>query len=116
MGKRVNYAARSVISPDPYLETDEIGVPQKFARNLTFAQAVTGWNVAHLMQLVINGPDVHPGANYVENENGTLIDLSRRNAHQRLAISKTLLTKSVSVERNFSELKTSRLTLIYLDI
>ena len=28
MGKRVNYAARSVISPDPYLNTDEIGVPE----------------------------------------------------------------------------------------
>ena len=26
MGKRVNYAARSVISPDPYIETSEIGV------------------------------------------------------------------------------------------
>ena len=28
MGKRVNYAARSVISPDPYLNTDEIGIPE----------------------------------------------------------------------------------------
>ncbi len=27
MGKRVDYAARSVISPDPYINMDEIGVP-----------------------------------------------------------------------------------------
>lgn len=31
MGKRVNYAARSVISPDPYLNTDEIGIPEVMA-------------------------------------------------------------------------------------
>ena len=28
MGKRVNFAARSVISPDPYINTDQIGVPE----------------------------------------------------------------------------------------
>lgn len=28
MGKRVNYAARSVISPDPYINTDQIGIPE----------------------------------------------------------------------------------------
>ena len=27
MGKRVNYAARSVISPDPYINVDEVGIP-----------------------------------------------------------------------------------------
>ena len=27
MGKRVDYAARSVISPDPYINMDEIGIP-----------------------------------------------------------------------------------------
>ena len=27
MGKRVNFAARSVIAPDPYIDTDEVGVP-----------------------------------------------------------------------------------------
>ena len=28
MGKRVDYACRSVISPDPYLSVDEIGIPE----------------------------------------------------------------------------------------
>ena len=32
MGKRVNYAARSVISPDPYIETNEIGVKQNLSK------------------------------------------------------------------------------------
>ena len=61
MGKRVNYAARSVISPDPYINTDEIGVPAVFATRLTYPQPVTPWNVHELRQMVINGPAVHPG-------------------------------------------------------
>jgi DNA-directed RNA polymerase I subunit RPA1 len=36
MGKRVNFGARSVISPDPYITTDQIGVPAFMARKLTF--------------------------------------------------------------------------------
>lgn len=31
MGKRVNFACRSVISPDPYIGTHEIGIPMVFA-------------------------------------------------------------------------------------
>jgi DNA-directed RNA polymerase I subunit RPA1 len=54
-GKRVNYAARSVISPDPYIQTCEVGVPLYFAKRLTFAQPVTDWNVRELRQAIING-------------------------------------------------------------
>lgn len=63
MGKRVNYAARSVISPDPCIGTDEIGVPLVFAQKLTFPKPVTPWNVHELRQNVINGPNVYPGYN-----------------------------------------------------
>ena len=45
MGKRVNFAARSVISPDPYLASGEIGVPPYFAKRLSFPERVTPWNV-----------------------------------------------------------------------
>ena len=38
MGKRVNYAGRSVISPDPYLQTNEIGIPYMFATKLTYPE------------------------------------------------------------------------------
>lgn len=36
MGKRVNFGARSVISPDPYLSTDQVGIPVFMAKKLTF--------------------------------------------------------------------------------
>lgn len=61
MGKRVNFAARSVISPDPYIATNEIGIPIVFASKLTYPQRVTPWNVHELMQMVINGPLKYPG-------------------------------------------------------
>ena len=44
MGKRVNFAARSVISPDPYIGTGEIGVPPYFAKRLSFPERVTPYN------------------------------------------------------------------------
>ena len=58
MGKRVNYAARSVISPDPYIATNEIGVPLVFAKKLTYPTPVTSRNIKKLRQAVINGPEV----------------------------------------------------------
>ena len=62
MGKRVDYSARSVISPDPNLEIDELGVPVKIAKNLTFPEVVTRYNKEWLQKMVLNGPDVYPGA------------------------------------------------------
>jgi DNA-directed RNA polymerase I subunit RPA1 len=41
MGKRVNFGARSVISPDPYITTDQIGVPIFMAKKLTFPESVS---------------------------------------------------------------------------
>lgn len=61
MGKRVNYAARTVITPDPFINVDEIGLPEVFARKLSYPVPVTPWNVAELRKMVINGPNVHPG-------------------------------------------------------
>lgn len=61
MGKRVNYACRSVISPDPYIGTTEIGIPLRFAKELTYPQPVADWNVEAMRQLVENGANVYPG-------------------------------------------------------
>ena len=61
MGKRVNFAARSVISPDPFINTNEIGIPLVFATKLTYPEPVTPWNFNELKQAVLNGPLVHPG-------------------------------------------------------
>jgi len=63
MGKRVNYCCRSVISPDPNLGTNEIGIPLHFAKALHYPTPVNSWNAKHLMQLVINGPHEYPGTN-----------------------------------------------------
>ena len=68
MGKRVNFGARSVISPDPYITTDQIGVPLFMAKKLTFPESVSQVNVERLRQSVINGSKLHPGANIVEDE------------------------------------------------
>ena len=38
MGKRVNHAARSVISPDPYLSTNQVGIPLVLAKKLVFPE------------------------------------------------------------------------------
>jgi DNA-directed RNA polymerase II subunit RPB1 len=38
MGKRVDFSARTVITGDPNLELDEVGVPKSIAMNLTFPE------------------------------------------------------------------------------
>uniref|UniRef100_A0A3P9I565 DNA-directed RNA polymerase subunit n=1 Tax=Oryzias latipes TaxID=8090 RepID=A0A3P9I565_ORYLA len=95
MGKRVDYAARSVICPDMYIETNEIGIPMVFATKLTYPQPVTPWNVKELRQAVLNGPNVHPGASMVINEDGRKTILSPTNFTQREAVAKQLLTPSL---------------------
>lgn len=66
MGKRVNYSCRSVIGPDAFLDTNEIGIPESFAKMLTVPEAVTPTNLAQMQRAVLNGPDVYPGAMAVE--------------------------------------------------
>ncbi|KAM3959347.1 RNA polymerase III subunit A [Aphomia sociella] len=65
-GKRVDFSSRTVISPDPNLQIQEVGVPVHVAKVLTYPEQVFPANLAWLRQLVCNGPDVHPGANYVQ--------------------------------------------------
>jgi DNA-directed RNA polymerase beta' subunit len=96
MGKRVNFAARTVISPDPNIETNEIGVPPVFAVKLTYPEPVTVWNVEELQEAVRNGPHVWPGAIAIENENGQVINLERKNAEERTALANQLLAPSSS--------------------
>lgn len=94
MGKRVNFAARSVISPDPNIETNEIGIPLVFAKKLTYPEPVTDHNYWELKQAVINGPDVYPGAAAVENEAGQVVSLKFKSADERVAIANLLLSPS----------------------
>jgi DNA-directed RNA polymerase beta' subunit len=96
MGKRVNFAARSVISPDPNIETNEIGVPPVFARRLTYPEPVTNFNYFELRQAVMNGEDIWPGAVAIESEDGRLISLRGKSADERLALANQLLAPSKS--------------------
>lgn len=75
MGKRVDFSARTVITGDPNLSLDEVGVPRSIARTLTYPETVTPYNIGKLHQLVQNGPNEHPGAKYVIRSDGTRIDL-----------------------------------------
>ena len=75
MGKRVDFSARTVITGDPNLSLDEVGVPRSIARTLTYPETVTPYNIHKLHQLVKNGPNMHPGAKYVIRDTGERIDL-----------------------------------------
>jgi DNA-directed RNA polymerase subunit A' len=68
-GKRVNYSGRTVISPDPYMEINEVGVPYEIARVVTVAETVTDLNIKKLKELVSNGEN-YPGASYVIRPDG----------------------------------------------
>ncbi|XAR69446.1 DNA-directed RNA polymerase [Bertholletia excelsa] len=88
MGKRVNYACRSVISPDPYLAVNEIGIPPYFALRLTYPERVTPWNVLNLRDAVVNGLETHPGAtHYIDKVSTVRLPQSRK---MRISISRKL--------------------------
>ena len=65
MGKRVDFSARSVITPDSNIDVDELGVPEEIAMNLTFPEIVTLYNRDRLISYVRNGPAKYPGAKSV---------------------------------------------------
>lgn len=75
MGKRVDFSARTVITADPNISIDEVGVPRQIALNLTIPEKVTKFNINKLQELVNNGPNIHPGARYIVKTDGKKIDL-----------------------------------------
>nr|XP_023022188.1 DNA-directed RNA polymerase III subunit RPC1 [Leptinotarsa decemlineata] len=84
-GKRVDFSSRTVISPDPNLEIDQVGVPQQIAKILTFSERVFQGNIDVLRKLIINGPDKWPGANYVQQKNGQFKKFLRYGNREKLA-------------------------------
>ena len=71
IGKRVNYSARTVISPDPRLQLNEVGVPVQIAMKLTIPENVNKDNIDFLKELVRSGPLNYPGANYIRTKTGS---------------------------------------------
>ena len=62
MGKRVDFSARSVISPDANLNIEELGVPIKIAMNLTYPEIVNKYNINTMYTYIRNGSNKYPGA------------------------------------------------------
>lgn len=87
-GKRVDFSGRTVISPDPNLKIDEVAVPDRVAKVLTYPEKCTRYNRQKLQKLILNGPNVHPGANYVLKQN----EMAKRNLKfgDRVKLAKTL--------------------------
>ena len=81
MGKRVDFSARSVITPDPNISLDELGVPVKIAMNITYPETVNQYTHDKLMRAISNGPTVWPGANTVikGSVKTTLSDMNKDN-------------------------------------
>ncbi|CAN8279787.1 unnamed protein product [Cochlearia groenlandica] len=90
MGKRVNHACRSVISPDPFIAVNDIGIPPCFALKLTYPERVTPWNVEKLRDAIINGPNIHPGATHYSDKVSTMKLPPTKKA--RIAIARKLLS------------------------
>ncbi|EJS41719.1 rpo31p [Saccharomyces arboricola H-6] len=99
-GKRVDFSGRTVISPDPNLSIDEVAVPDRVAKVLTYPEKVTRYNRHKLQELVVNGPNVHPGANYLLKKN----EDARRNLRygDRMKLAKNLQIGDV-VERHLED-------------
>ncbi len=69
-GKRTNFCARTVISPDTMLGINEVGVPKIISMKLTVPETVNDWNMAYLKEFVKKGPNQYPGANYIVRPDG----------------------------------------------
>lgn len=69
-GKRTNFCARTVISPDPMIGLHEVGVPYVVAMKLTVPEIVQPWNMEYLKKFVQRGPKEYPGANYIVRPDG----------------------------------------------
>ncbi|MBD3195825.1 MAG: DNA-directed RNA polymerase subunit A' [Candidatus Lokiarchaeota archaeon] len=96
-GKRVDFSARSVISPNPYISINEVGVPKEIAKILTIPTNVNDWNIEQMKQMVLNGPNKHPGANYIIRNDRRRIDL--RYVKNRKIIA-DMLSPGFTVERH----------------
>ena len=68
-GKRVNFSARTVVSPDPYIKINEIGIPFEVAKIITVSESVTSVNIESMKELIKKG-EIYPGANYIIRPDG----------------------------------------------
>ncbi len=67
-GKRVNFSSRTVISPDPKIRINEVGVPFEIAETLTVNEKVNSSNIERLKNVIRNSH--YPSANYIIRPDG----------------------------------------------
>jgi len=82
IGKRVNFSARTVITPDPNIGINEVGVPEVVAEKMTIPKKITERNYDEAMKWIDNGPDTFPGANYVFQPDGSRRRLTDENVEE----------------------------------
>ncbi|MFH0923059.1 MAG: DNA-directed RNA polymerase subunit A', partial [Candidatus Micrarchaeota archaeon] len=95
-GKRVNFSARTVISPDPTLGINELGVPEEIAAELTLPVSVTEWNLENVKEFIKLSPDK---INYIIRPDGRRKKLTPSNVEEILAE----LASGFIVERQLSD-------------
>ncbi|XP_067671207.1 DNA-directed RNA polymerase III subunit RPC1-like isoform X3 [Haliotis asinina] len=86
-GKRVDYSGRTVISPDPNMRIDQVAVPEHVAKILTYPEKVNRANIKLMKQLVLNGCDVHPGANFIQQRDNNIKRFLKYGNRQKIASS-----------------------------
>ncbi|ADB58039.1 DNA-directed RNA polymerase subunit A' [Archaeoglobus profundus] len=79
-GKRVNFSARTVISPDPCISINEVGVPKEIAEELTVPIYVTERNIEEAREYILRTE--HPKANYVIRPDGRRIRVMDTNREE----------------------------------
>jgi DNA-directed RNA polymerase III subunit RPC1 len=107
-GKRVDFSGRTVIGPDPNLGIDEVAVPERVAKNLTYPEKATRYNIDKLRKLIRTGALQHPGANYIINgqtkQKFSLLGFSKHfNKDEKLAKAAAKLKIGDVVERHLED-------------
>jgi len=102
-GKRVDFSGRTVISPDPNLSIEEVAVPLRVAKNMTYPEKVTRYNIEKLKKCVLNAKSKHPGANFVVKKNGRRLVLEFLEKIDKLKQTVDQLEIGDTVERHLED-------------
>jgi DNA-directed RNA polymerase II subunit RPB1 len=65
LGKRTRYMMRAVLTCDPSLEVDQVGVPISIARNMQIPEVVQAYNMDRLDIFFKNRRNIYPGSTHV---------------------------------------------------
>ncbi len=80
LGKRVNFSARTVIIPDPRISINEVGVPERVAKELTIPVFITDLNIKYINDLIKMDK-----VNYVVRPDGRRIKVTSENKKELLS-------------------------------